>query len=333
MIRIANAPCSWGVIENVEGETARLPPGPRRDGRDRLRRHRARRLGLHAHRSRTRCAAELDGRGLALMGSCGQRLAAGPRRATGGRATTPSASRKLLARSAARTPCRPGQRPVRRPVPRRRTPAAITPEMGLDRRAVEGLRRRREPRRPAGPGRGRHPDGRPPAHRHAGSRPRPRSRRLLRHDRPRPAGPVPRHRALDASAPASDPVAAVREFRDRDLARPLQGRRPGRDGRSRARRGGTASSPSATACSASWARAAWTSRACSRRSRRSTTTAGSSWSRTSCRAWATRGRARGATASTCGRSASRLEPPSTRRAAPRSIRRVTVPGAEHEEAT
>ena len=53
MIRIGNAPCSWGVLEfDLEGEARRLHPGAERDGGDRLRGDRARRLGLHADRSR-----------------------------------------------------------------------------------------------------------------------------------------------------------------------------------------------------------------------------------------------------------------------------------------
>ena len=68
MIKIANAPCSWGVLE-FEAKTESPGYGQVLDeiAADRLRRHRARRLGLHAHRprgaaGRARRAAARDGR-------------------------------------------------------------------------------------------------------------------------------------------------------------------------------------------------------------------------------------------------------------------------------
>ena len=51
MIQIANAPCSWGVLEfDLEGEAAGYAQVLDEMQADRLRGHRAGRLGLHAHR-------------------------------------------------------------------------------------------------------------------------------------------------------------------------------------------------------------------------------------------------------------------------------------------
>ena len=51
--RIANAPCSWGVLEfESAASPSSYAPGARRDPRHRLRRHRVGRLGVHAHRAR-----------------------------------------------------------------------------------------------------------------------------------------------------------------------------------------------------------------------------------------------------------------------------------------
>ena len=118
-----------------------------------------------------------------------------------------------------------------------------------------------------------------------------------------------------------DPVAAVREFRDRvwhvhfkdaDPAVMAASRHHAWDG----------PDPSATACSASSARAASTSPASWRRWTRSATAAGSSSNRTCCPGWARQARARGATASTCGRSASSgARPPASRPAGPPGARR------------
>ena len=55
VIRVANAPCSWGALEFEADRAARARvAGPRRNGRRRLRRHRARRLGVPADRYRRR---------------------------------------------------------------------------------------------------------------------------------------------------------------------------------------------------------------------------------------------------------------------------------------
>ena len=56
MIAVANAPCSWGVLEfESKSRQSGLRTGARRDRRKRIRRHGARRLGLHANRARRCC--------------------------------------------------------------------------------------------------------------------------------------------------------------------------------------------------------------------------------------------------------------------------------------
>ena len=56
VIRVANAPCSWGALEFEADRTARpAVASARRDGRRRIRRHRARRLGISADRTGGAC--------------------------------------------------------------------------------------------------------------------------------------------------------------------------------------------------------------------------------------------------------------------------------------
>ena len=68
VIRVANAPCSWGALEFDASRTAgaRLA-GARRDGGRRLRRHGARRLGLSADRSRRPWRGQSGARHLAML--------------------------------------------------------------------------------------------------------------------------------------------------------------------------------------------------------------------------------------------------------------------------
>ena len=117
-----------------------------------------------------------------------------------------------------------------------------------------------------------HPDRRPPAHRHLG-RDRGRGPAPVRHDRPVRPGPVPGHRATGPSVPAatrSPPSASSATASGTSTSRTATRPSP----RPRAPTAGPARSPSAMACSASWARAPSTSRACSRRS---TTSATAGW--------------------------------------------------------
>ena len=269
MVRIANAPCSWGVIEGIEGDRAGWVRVRRRDAGDRLRRHRARRLGLHAHGPRRAPRRARPARPGA-HGLVGQRQPRGPRPSTSVAPTTPCARAGSSPRSAA--PRRSSSWATTRTATRTATRIAgrVTPEDGMTRRRVEGLRRGRQPRRPPGHGRGRDPDGRPPAHRHA-HRDRGRGPAPVRDDRPvrrsacastpatGPSGP-----AATRSRPSASSATASGTSTSRTATRPSWPRR--------ARRRGTAPSPSATASSASSARAASTSRACSRRSTTSATT-------------------------------------------------------------
>ena len=300
MVRIANAPCSWGVIEGIDGDregwvrvvdemaeagyigtelgdwgfmptdpdvlTARAPRARPRAGRlvgQRL----APRPGLPPGVGRLRGA---------------HREAAGPRR-------RPRGAR------------RPGQRPLRRPAPDEDR-GARPPRGRDDRGPVAGVRRGREPRREAGVRRGRDPDRRPPAHRHL-DRDRGRGAAPVRHDGSVRPGPVPRHRALDLRGRRRPGGRDPRVPRP-GVARPLQGLRPGgRRGLARQRVGRAGVRGPRRVLRAGQGLRRLPGHAPGARAT-STTGAGSSWSRTSCPGWATRARARCATGSTCASSAS-----------------------------
>ena len=116
MVRIANAPCSWGVIEGIEGETGgyvRVIDEMQATG------YAGTELGDWGFMPTDPDAlgAELDARGLALLGS-GSASGCTTRRRHRQGATTRSGPRKQLApRRRPRRRRRAGQRPVRRPVP------------------------------------------------------------------------------------------------------------------------------------------------------------------------------------------------------------------------
>ena len=100
-----------------------------------------------------------------------------------------------------------------------------------------------------------------------------------------------------------DPVAAVAEFAGQDLARPSQGLRPRCRPLVATERHGTGRHRSGTACSASWAAEGSTSQACCVPLIRSDTPGGWSSNRTSCPGRARHVRARAGTGSISARSA------------------------------
>ena len=117
MIRIANAPCSWGVIENVEGETGgyrRVVDEMAETG------YAGTELGDWGFMPTDpdELRAELDGRGLALLGSWVNVWLHDPARHRQGEDDAVRTAKQLAARRRPRDRGRAGQRPVRRPGPR-----------------------------------------------------------------------------------------------------------------------------------------------------------------------------------------------------------------------
>ena len=258
MVQIANAPCSWGVIEGIEGDRAgwvRVVDEMQETG------YAGTELGDWGFMPTDpdELRRELYGRGLALIGSWVSVNLEDRGEAPGLARTTPSAPAGSWRGSAARRPSSCWATTRTATPTGRGSPGGSRPTTRCPTSRVEGLRRRRQPRRPPGHGRGRDPDRRPPAHRHA-HRDRGRGPSPVRDDRPVRPGPVPRHRPLDLRRRWRPGRGRPGVPRPR-LARPLQGLRPGGDGGLAGERSGTARRRSATASSASSARAAWTSRA------------------------------------------------------------------------
>ena len=234
MIRIANAPCSWGVIENVEGET-----GGYRRVLDEMAEtgYAGTELGDWGFMPTDPAAlrAELDGRGPRAARLVLHAVAPGPRPPRAGRGR----------RRPDRASCSPrwagpttmivlGNDPYGDPV-RGQNAGRITPEMGLDDAgwevyAAAANRLARRVRDEAGI--------RTVVHQHLGTliETGAEVRRLMAMTDPDLLGHLPRHRALDLRD-RREPGGRRPRVRRPDLARALQGRGSGGHGASRAAEG------------------------------------------------------------------------------------------------
>ena len=164
MIRIANAPCSWGVIENVEGETSgyrRVLDEMAETG------YAGTELGDWGFMPTDPDAlrTELDSRGLALLASFATPWLQDPARHQRGEDDAVRIAKLLAAVGGPETMIVLGNDPYGNPE-RGKNAGRITPEMGLSDDGWEVYADGRQPARPPGARRGRHPDRRPPAPRH-----------------------------------------------------------------------------------------------------------------------------------------------------------------------
>ena len=190
-------PCSWGVIENVAGDTAgyrRVLDEMAETG------YVGTELGDWGFmptdpaelRQRARCPRPRDGRPPSSTPWLQDRR---PPRAQRGR----SGSHRAAAggRRRAGYARRAGQRSLRRPAARARWPGASRAEHGMSDDPMESVHRRRRTPGPPRSRRGRDPDRHSPAPRHPGRSPMDEVPAIPRRDRPGSVGRVPRHRALD----------------------------------------------------------------------------------------------------------------------------------------